>query len=64
MNSSKLFDNIDNVNVQIQKKRRKNEAKGMWGAPPQITNSFESEDNIGLNKVVHEATNIGGGMFV
>lgn len=35
-----LFAELGNVNVQVQKKRRKNDYGGMWGAPINIFNSI------------------------
>lgn len=32
-NSSKLFDGLTNVRIQIGNKRRKNDCNGMWGSP-------------------------------
>lgn len=42
-----LFEELGNVNVQIQKKRRKNDYGGMWGAP---VNIFSSIVQGGLNQ--------------
>jgi hypothetical protein len=33
MYQTNLFNSINNVNMQIQNKRRKEEFNGMWGAP-------------------------------
>ena len=41
MYNSKLFDNLSNVNLQIQEKRRKNDMNGMREAPIEILNQLD-----------------------
>ena len=49
MYNSKLFDNLSNVNLQIQEKRRKNDMNGMWGAPIEILNQLGIGNLMGNN---------------
>ena len=58
MQINSLFERIGDVNVQIQKKRRKNDYGGMWSAP---INVFAQDImNNGGNNMGNQGFNQGG----
>jgi hypothetical protein len=47
-----LFEHLANVNIQVQKKRRKNDYGGLWGAPVDLFSKgfgFNQNSNQGMN---------------